>query len=388
MRVSLEKYRGNRSRFTCPSCGHKYVFVRYIGDDGKYVDETVGRCNRESKCGYHYPPKGFFRDNPGLKGERQKRRQNGNYGFAPVKEAAAKAELPSATLDNSYIPYDLFEETLRGYESDAFVHFLKILFPHSLEQVEATLKRYFIGSYQDYTCFPYIDQANRICRGKLIRFDRRSGKRLKEKYDTHSLVAKLRSAGKLPGDFNYKQTFFGEHLLPDSARPAAIVESEKSAVVGAICLPEFDWLAVGSKQSLKAEKLMRLENRRIILYPDADGYELWQQVASEARRNRISISVSDLIEKQATRAQKQDGCDVADYLINEQIERLEAYQEFVEIYNAKLSTVLNDESLLDDFETIIEEQKSILIMNGGLTDLAAEREVTQLENVRRIVLSL
>ena len=29
-RFTLEKYRGIKSRYTCPQCGRKYVFTRYI----------------------------------------------------------------------------------------------------------------------------------------------------------------------------------------------------------------------------------------------------------------------------------------------------------------------------------------------------------------------
>ncbi len=64
-RFSLEKYKGITSRFTCPNCGHKNIFSRYIDNDtGAYLHEKVGRCNREDKCGYHYKPNEFFKDTP------------------------------------------------------------------------------------------------------------------------------------------------------------------------------------------------------------------------------------------------------------------------------------------------------------------------------------
>jgi len=44
-----------------------------------------------------------------------------------------------------------------------------------------------------------------------------------------------------------KQCLFGEHLLSDtsatmSAKPVAIVESEKTALVAAMFIPDFVWL--------------------------------------------------------------------------------------------------------------------------------------------------
>lgn len=46
--------------FTCKS--NDYVFIKEQLDTqtGNYIDENVGRCNRENKCGYHFTPKAFF----------------------------------------------------------------------------------------------------------------------------------------------------------------------------------------------------------------------------------------------------------------------------------------------------------------------------------------
>ena len=63
-RYTLEKYRGIRSRYTCPQCGRKYVFTRYIDTEtNQYIADDVGKCNRLDKCGYHYTPKQYFSDN-------------------------------------------------------------------------------------------------------------------------------------------------------------------------------------------------------------------------------------------------------------------------------------------------------------------------------------
>ncbi len=54
MAVELEKYHGTKSRYTCPSCKSRHSFVRYIGDDGNYLSDDVGRCN--PKRNYKKPP--------------------------------------------------------------------------------------------------------------------------------------------------------------------------------------------------------------------------------------------------------------------------------------------------------------------------------------------
>ena len=65
-RYQLERYRGRSTRYTCPQCGRKYTFTRYIDteNNNKYISENVGKCNRLDKCGYHYTPREYFTDNP------------------------------------------------------------------------------------------------------------------------------------------------------------------------------------------------------------------------------------------------------------------------------------------------------------------------------------
>ena len=69
-RYQLEKYRGRGTRYSCPQCGRKYCFTRYIDTEtNQYINERVGKCNRLDKCGYHYTPKQYFSDNPWLRGD-------------------------------------------------------------------------------------------------------------------------------------------------------------------------------------------------------------------------------------------------------------------------------------------------------------------------------
>ena len=45
-RYQLEPYKGRDSRFTCPQCGKKNTFARYVDvTTGEYADDDCGRCN-------------------------------------------------------------------------------------------------------------------------------------------------------------------------------------------------------------------------------------------------------------------------------------------------------------------------------------------------------
>ena len=57
----LEPYHGPASRHTCPACRKPRCFTLYLhGSTGLPIHPTVGRCNHEIHCGYHYPPRQYF----------------------------------------------------------------------------------------------------------------------------------------------------------------------------------------------------------------------------------------------------------------------------------------------------------------------------------------
>jgi hypothetical protein len=341
------------------------------------LSDDCGRCNRESKCGYEYKPKQFFADNPSLKSAKTKKRGTPNYAFVVKNGSTVEYKAKAIAVKSDYIPLEQFKLTLGNYDRNAFVQFLLNLFPDCSEEIQTVLKMYFVGTYEDYTCFPSIDRLNRICKAKLIKFNPATGKRLKGDYDTSSLVRKL----KLKEDFNYKQIFFGEHLLRrEAVTPVAVVESEKTAILASLCMPQFIWLATGSKQWLKVERLQRLDNRQVILYPDADGFELWQAVALDAQRQGLNVKTSRLIENFASSEQKQNQYDLADYLIEQQNE--------INKTNSKLEMVLSDESLFAKLETVVNERISILEIDGNLSRTEAETIAYTPDYLRSVVMSI
>ena len=63
-RFHLQKYRYG-SKISCPNCSKNRSFVRYVDEEDiiRFPD-TVGKCDHENSSGYHYTPRGYFRDNP------------------------------------------------------------------------------------------------------------------------------------------------------------------------------------------------------------------------------------------------------------------------------------------------------------------------------------
>src|SRR5215212_4051796 len=119
----LEKYKGTGTRHTCPNCNARREFARYIDDNGDYLAETVGKCNRDSKCGFHFTPKMFFAENPSFL-------KMNKTGFK-ARQKARRVERPKpaevAPISFDVIQPVFLEATLGSYEENTFVQFLLTL---------------------------------------------------------------------------------------------------------------------------------------------------------------------------------------------------------------------------------------------------------------------
>lgn len=310
---TLERYQGAKSRFNCPNCHARREFVRYVDAIGNYLADDVGKCNRESKCGYHKSPKEFFSDSPNYSSSYPKINKKPNY-LRAVKKA-----------DNSFdeIDFEFLERTLGNYEENAFIKFLSELFSDQLELVQSIIEKYLIGTWQDgLTVFWQIDQRGKIRTGKIMRYNSQTGKRQSVRtWIKDGEKCELKTDWmhkKIKKDFNLKQCFFGEHLLrKEPVKTVGIVEAEKTALICSICLPEMLWLAVGAKGYLTAERFQIFRDRKVLLFPDADAYLNWKEKADSAQRNGFNVHVSSLIETYGTKTEKENGFDLADYLISE-----------------------------------------------------------------------
>lgn len=370
---SLEKYRGKTTRHTCPNCNKPQQFVRYVNDNGEYLSEDVGRCNRQSKCGYHYKPKEYFIANPN-KRDRKK-------PFVKTSSCEIRHEA-------DFIASEILEKRLSNYEKNALVNFLCGLFPDQLEAIEKVVRDYKVGTFEDgRTIFWQIDKNGKIRTGKLIAYDEATGKRRKNVSVSwvHSEMAKT---GEVKKDFNLEQCFFGEHLVTsETVKPIAIVEAEKTAIIASLFFPEMLWLATGGKTNLQIEKLKRLERRTIILYPDADAFENWRKVADETKAVGINIKVSSIIETAATDTDKANGNDLADYLVEQQRQKTKPESK---TYTTEqlLDKIFNDKKLSAEFEVIFEERIAINEIVFGATAEEAEDLATKPESLQRIIESV
>ena len=364
----LEPYKGMNTRYHCPAlnCGNGKTFVRYINTEtNEHIHSTVGRCNRSDNCCYHYTPKQYFTDNQHLFAT------NNKANFTTHSKRNEAKELKPV----SFIPIDVFKASLKAYDTNHFIKFLIALF--GVEVAKQLISLYFIGTSKKWigaTVFWQVDKYGKIRTGKIMLYSPTTGKRVKEPF---SHIHWVHKAVKQP-QFELKQCLFGEHLLIDTIKPVAIVESEKTAIIASVYLPQFIWLAAGNKDGLNPEKCSILKGRTVILFPDLNGFEKWTIKAKELSHLAI-FTVSNLLESKATEAERKQGFDLADYLIKYDYKSFAlpkpeaptepppAVQTFVEV-----EPVINNEQCLpyaNNWLTDITEIEAILKKNDHKTPI-------------------
>lgn len=310
-RYSLEKYSGPKSRHTCPSCHKSNRFTFYIDTvTGQNLAADVGICNRRDGCGYHKPPRKFFQNT--------------------ITHPEEKISEPNLEIKPvSYIPIQEFQKTLSGWKQTNLAKFLIRFF--SLELVGMVMNLYMVGQAKKdggkANIFWQADIEGEIRTGKIMCYNEDTGKRRKEE---GLLPSWIHTAKTILQPFNLHQCFYGENFLNQfPSKKVMIVESEKTALIAAIYMPEFIWMATGGVSGVKWKEYAVnkvLQNRTVELFPDygffnkKEGvtcYDKWKEVAEHIEsRLTLKIKVNRILEDNLKEEDRERGLDLADFLLN------------------------------------------------------------------------
>ena len=278
----------------CPACKQRR-FVRYVDTEtGEQLADEVGRCDREDSCGYHLTPREYFL-------------MTGKNPFSRGRVTRKPVKKPEPV----YIPLETMNASFVAYERNNFAAWLCGVFGE--EKAFELANSYNIGTSKHWpgACvFWQIDDAGKIRAGKVMLYDAETGRRVKEPSNMVAGVHWLLGmADKKPAG-----CLFGLHLLnEDASKPVAVVESEKSAIIGAGFVPEFTWMATGGSGNLSAEILRPLRGRDVVLMPDlGTAFGKWQEIGRAA-----GVKVSDILERRASAEDREQGLDIADFLLRE-----------------------------------------------------------------------
>ncbi|MFV0236133.1 DUF6371 domain-containing protein [Empedobacter falsenii] len=293
----LEKYSGSKSRFVCPNC-KKREYTRFINSETKeYLSYEFGRCNRIIKCGYFKYPN-----------------QENNFIYE-ISKIIVESEIEY--LDKKVFQY--FEST--NFNNPLYI-FLKSYFDKS--KVEEVLDVYKVKTEklnEDYlTIFPQLDLEFNLRTIKKMKYNFQTGKRNKNFFKWYN-----------PNKSNLKQCLFGLHLLNHSEFKKSkiiIVESEKTALLGMLYFKnKYLFLATGGLMNLTKDKLKPLENREVILMPDLSpidsknlAFDYWKTKSDKfSNELNCSISISNLLEENASDLEKNNQEDLGDFILREVI---------------------------------------------------------------------
>jgi hypothetical protein len=122
------------------------------------------------------------------------------------------------------------------------------------------------------------------------------------------------------------------HLINEyPEKTIALVESEKTAITMSLFLPNYLWIATGSKGNFKKELLEPIKNFKIIVYPDKSEYNDWNKKATQLNQKGYQIRCSDYVEKKDV----PKGTDLADIYFESKT------SEIVEIKYTKTEIEIN-----------------------------------------------
>lgn len=133
------------------------------------------------------------------------------------------------------------------------------------------------------SAFPSIDGAGNVHAVKIIPYPSTDHHRLKGKMGAQLYWFKPEQN---PG------AYFGAHLLPlHPDKPVAVVESEKSAIVGTLFAPAYVWVAVAGATNLHPQRseMAALAGRELHLFPDADKVAEWRALADQLNAAGYSV---------------------------------------------------------------------------------------------------
>lgn len=292
-------------KIVCQSCGQRRA-VRYKNNEtGEFFPDNVARCDRENSCGYHYTPKQYLTDL--------------GAGYVPI----IKKEEEYVETKIDLMPLSYVERSMNGYDKTNFANYLIDLF--GFEIARKALRKYFVGMSRNddgTACiFWRIDEQVNLRTGKIMCYNPHTGKRNKEINPTWVHV-KMKP-------FNYRLCFFGEHLLseyPDAT--IGITESEKTAIIASIYMPEMIWIATGGNSGCKWREYdvyKVFTNRKVILFPDfgffnkksgKTCFDEWTERANHiAEKIKCSIKVSSVLENKIRPEERENDFDLADILV-------------------------------------------------------------------------
>lgn len=335
--ITQNKYRFeldmSSKKVLCPSCQQKRLVLYRDKVTGEYLPEHIGRCDREEQCGYHFTPKNYF------------------YNSGQYKNPKPFIEVePLEVLPVDFLPLEYLHQCVSSKFHPKNNFYLFLVSKYGKQAAINIFREYVIGTsshWQGAAMFPQFDEKGRLHQVKIMLHNATTGKRVKrgeivQRFDrnnnTYITETTEKSCSLVYGKYldehtnklNLEQCFFGQHLLAEYDKPVCITESEKTAMIASIHLPQFIWLATGGASGCKWREYAiykALSGRSVTFFPDHGYYnrktektcfQEWKERCDRINEAlpRTKVRVSDFLERRLSDHARLDQ-DLADLLITE-----------------------------------------------------------------------
>jgi hypothetical protein len=238
-----------------------------------------------------------------------------------------------------------------SYIHNNFIEGLELRFGE--DRVKRVIDLYKLGRFEDShdgqssaVVFPYFYTASHLCTAKLMWFDNyqhriKEGKKAYPKF-LHNLYYRddrgiLHDYNNYDTDddmndvvvpFKLKMCLFGhQQIIDDKSKTICLVESEKTAVIMSLVMPEFIWVASGGKTLIQDYKFLFFTGRKCLVFPDLSEddnvYKYWSEKLTYYNRKygydfEILDYYSDFLNNNSERIKyfKVKKYDIADFVMD------------------------------------------------------------------------
>ena len=318
-------------KIDCPQCRHRGRFVRFRDVvSGEFLSDDYGRCDRVNSCGYsNSPVNSVVKNDADIKHHLQREKH------------ITYSSVFSEKYYNNYLKNThkfAYEHKPRQYKNVFLRGLVERFGKEKVLKVKDELR---LGTFYDgAVMFPYFNHDNELITAKAMFYDDnlkrvKDGKKSYPRW-LHNYEYKTDDGHELVGWNDELHVcdlpFFGWNLefLLKNNKTVGLVESEKTAIILRILVPEIFWMATGGINNLQEHKFLGLNNKNWVVLPDL-GFmpnnkttvkEWWQKKFDELKHkiDFKSVLFPDYV-PDASAAQKQiwesNGYDIADFILSD-----------------------------------------------------------------------
>ncbi|QSS97815.1 DUF6371 domain-containing protein [Psychroflexus sp. ALD_RP9] len=204
------------------------------------------------------------------------------HGFDTNYGVFSENHYLSSPKSSKIIDKTVIQKSLKQPASNNFCKYLYSNF--KAKRVEQVIKDYRIGTTANgFTIFWFINLLGNAQKSKAILYQNNGNR-------TNQIRVNFKN------EQGYYFCLYGEHLLKNQSKPIILVESEKTAVICSIKLPQYNWLAYSGINGLTLDKMHVLKNREILIIPDISqkAVNVMRKKSEDFKRLNIDFQIYDL----------------------------------------------------------------------------------------------